>query len=108
MLHQFSPVQMLPLASSNATWFESNALLVSYVCLSVLLGIKIGLQWFVSPYQAFCQKHLHPPSPLPHPLGHFATLLLARSMLVRLWLGLTLLHKLTLKVHWLVACTTWE
>ena len=64
----FSPVQMLPLASSNATGFESNAGRPARpLRLSVCPGIKIGLQsmqWFITLYQASRRMH----SLLFHPL----------------------------------------
>ena len=75
-------------AGSNATLFESNAgplWLVPYVCLTVLLGIKIGLQWFITPYQvsrtlgSHPRSHPHPPS---FPIDLFAKIVLARSIQV--------------------------
>ena len=55
------PVQMQPLAGSNATRFESNARPARPLHLSVCPGIEIGLQWFITPYQGSRRVHLLPP-----------------------------------------------
>ena len=60
-----SPVQMLPRAGSNATRFESKAGPARPLRLSVCPGIKIGLQWFITLYQASRKMHSHPPPITP-------------------------------------------
>lgn len=94
-----SPGQVQTLNCLNQ--MQALCLLVTYVCLSVLLGIKIGLQWFMCPYQAsrtLCLHPLsHPPPPFPISINLFATILLARSMPVWLQRCLIPFHKLGLE-----------
>ena len=71
------PVQMQPRPGSNATRFGSNVgparpeSTLPSVCLSC---IEIGLQWFITPYQASRRMHLNPPLPPPTPLSRSSCL----------------------------------
>ena len=92
-------------AGSNATQFESNAGPARPLRLSVCPGIKLGLQWFITPSESI--RHLPQSTCISPPFSPilidlFTMLLLARIMPFWLRRECIPLHKLTLDVPWVL------